>query len=765
MGGVVIMGKTNADYNSFLNNILTNFYEPLWVEADGWFLAPDEDYGRRPITALNLCFVGTIAIQAAKGLASETNKARACTLADKFTVSPGCIPDDRSGRAGATWAQAMNAWPDPSNGKYYYSYKPHLSNDQMVAEALYFAYKYRIQLGLNATVSTRIYNILTTATTWNEQIVGAVDYVNGNAMGPIHDPSLDFRYSANGLFNTSNQTLIRWGINRVLYNKLVSNDSDVDAVITQHLEMFHTYINQLYPGIGAGNLYKGYGLNPDFSWYYTPGMVSPSLEYGAMMFGGLLWWGELKPIVQAYLDANPTCLPMLKAYGRHVLGLFQLDGYYNWQTGWGESRQYSSDYWMWGIRGLSAIAKWGDNQYPEMSNYAKHMFDASLDTWDRMDEYAGDPANDGSIAAVHGVVKPDPFVNFAGSFTVTKMSATSRRMYEAAIAIEFDLQDIEAVEPRNVWTWGWANHPDTSSYPFNYMRNMTLTVATRHYSASVNAFGKAQWSFGNPEGTDYTGAQRQNWTISSIQTPSNRLLTGSGGLGQESFSCQLTVGAELLHSDKTVPVQIVMVDGVRQDRTDWDTSNIVPSFNNDILVHHYSESANYRMIGKARFYNKYVSSTHDVKCIGTAGSGSVVISIPTITGGVVTYVMADGTTTTIYAGSTITPINRLIDCKYIHIAYAGVEAGLLIVPHNIVGGAGASVTMSAAIPNTYHGRQPDQERSLLITLISGATVNAAKLSLDYHVTDGTNPLEIYDSIYGKPGTVRSSNVRGGVVRT
>lgn len=683
------MPYTASDYISKINLVKTGYLDGKWNATDGQYES-DEGYGIIAYTWLNSFMAQTITLLAAQGVASSTDIARAKAVVQKL-IAPPCYN-------GGTWTHFMDGTGDK-----------HAAVDQVVAECLYFAWKYRAQLGLSTDEAASIVTILT------------VDVVMPDNINDIAAP-----YHSLDMVNCySNQSTGKWKLNRLTYAVLAGGASWATSLSTC-VKRFAQYIDTNNPGNSATNLFA------DFGWRYIPlGEDFPSAEYGQMTLGGMLIY---LPEIWDYLSLTSTEIAKLKAWQRHLVGQWQADGYLNWDTMWSSGRIHYLSYWMWSLRSLSGMVR-GSNLLMNSadSGYAKYLLDQAIDTFFSMDTLRSDFSDNAVPSYYFGVadhtITGDVYNN-------VKSSSNAKFIMELAMAVELGVAGSTSAAPSSLWSWGWANKH--------------VHVSTPSYSAA--SLPKAPTEPDGWAGMD--AVQLQHWGVSHIQVPRNKWLTGFGGYGLEAFSFRIKKdGVTEVDTSATVPsVQNVYVDGDLQARTSYDTSQHDTSFASSVRSFCQGNGSNYQAQVDTTFYLDHIDCTHQAILTGTAGSGQVIISIPARKNCVMDYWSAAGGKTTVWNGTTVVAAGSPdpTSCKYIHLKWAGLGAGILLIPKSGTVAAGAKVTALAYTPGSaYPKRQPDQDRSLLIYLAdSAAAMSSVSLSYGIYFTDGTDSgaASIYSAV-------------------
>lgn len=679
----------SADYIAKINQVKTGYLDGKWNPTSGWYESND-GYGVIAYTWLNIFMVQTIAILAGQGAASATDISRAQTVIAKLISAP-CY-------TGNTWTHYMNGTSDK-----------HGAVDQPVSESLYYAWKYRAALGLSQGVIDSIYSILT---------------VDASIDTAVYSPLPDFSLSIDA-DTLSNQVTAKWKLNRLAYAVMAgatgwaSNLSTMVKRFVQYIDQPNPYWTLVGFPTAVPNLYSDYG------WSYIPmtgGATQefPSAEYGQMCLGGLLIY---VPEIWSYLNLTPDEIAKLKAWQRHLIGQWQMDGYLNWDTVWSSGRIHYLSYWLWSLRALLGMVR-GTNllQNTNDSLYAKYLLDQAILTYASMDTLSGDPA-DYALDSYYFDVRDDSI--YGQVYNNPKSSPNAKFVMELALAVELGVADAPSQAPPNLWTWGWAKKH--------------LHVSTPIYSAA--SLPHAPITTGNWAGMD--AVQLQHWGVSHIQVPRNIWLTGFGGYGLEAFcfSVKRNGVTEVDTSVSQPTSQSVYYDGSLQSRTAYDTTVIPDTFTSTIRNLCSKQGTNYLVEVDTFFHVDHIRTTHRATRTGIAGTGIVVHSFPCRKNVVMEYIPVSGSKTVVWNGTTITPAGSPDPsvCRYIHLKWSAWGKGLILIPVSGVVAAGAKVTTLSYAPNGYPKRQPDQDRSLLVYLADGATnMGDVSLTYDIYVTDGTD---------------------------
>jgi hypothetical protein len=575
----------------------------------------------------------------------------------------------------------------------------HPAVDQSLTESIYYGWKYRSELGLSQPTIDAMYDILTV----DRELTGSSMY--------NETPS----YSLGAPDPVNNQNSAKWKFNRQTYAVLAGATEWADDAATT-LKGFVTYMDQSNPTMPAASA----NLLPDFGWLYNADSMSstyPSAEYGQMDLGGALMF---LPEMWPHLNLTAGEIAKLKAWQRQMLGEWQMDGYLNWDTVWSSGRVHYLSYWLWSLRALSGVARSAYlNMGPQDSAHAKYLFDQAIETYFAMDTLNGDPA-DYAVDSYYFGVRDDTI--FGQYYNNPKSSANAKMVMELAMAVEHGLGSATSETPVNIWSWAWSSK--------------MLHVSTPAYSAAILPY--APVFTGGMAGVD--AAQMQNWGISHLQLPRNIWLSGFGGYGQEAFSFIIKRNGVTERDTSThVPTtHQVWYNGTEQTRTPYDTTEYASDFHTLRMLNTGSGS-NYRAEVDTTLYPGIIRTTHRAVRTGTAGTGQVVLSIPTRQSVVMDYISTAGVKTTVWDGATITPAGSSAAAKYIHLKWSNFGKGLLIVPVSVTDATGAKVTALSTDPSGYPLRQPDQDRSLLIYLADGtANMQDVEITFDIMFTDGTD---------------------------
>ena len=679
--GRVTAPSTTAWYLEKIGDLKSGYLDAKWNEAGGWYRVDSGGIGFPDVT-LNAAMVATTAILANRGLASATDKTRALTVVAKMIAAPAY--------AGETWWSGMDGTGDH-----------HAARDQPAAEGLYWAYKYRTDLGMDAPTAATVLHILTV-----DHALGYNVYQGAHSLDPTDD--------------YGGQTLPDWHLNRIIYGHLTG--VDYSAAIRTCVSRFLQYVDETHPA-GPGGSTEPY-LFADFGFNYADAMDFPPWEYDAMCFGSFAWW---YPDLVTEFGLTAGELALVKAWQRRHLGMWTRAGYPNWDTGYSDMRLHSIAYWMWGLRSLMGIVHAsGLNQDADDAKRAKWLLDKAVERWGAWDEMDGDPADDVPPAFLFDGYPPGAtnYLEPQVDNTWSKEIAAAKLMLYLAEFVEAGVGDLPSVDPGNLWGWNWTKK--------------SVYVSTASYYAASLAYAP------NPSEAAYfaDAVQLQHWGPSRIGLPNGDILTAIGGTGQEGFSFRTSRDGvkDLDTSDNgtTPTTHQVWRDGVEETRTDYDTDVIAPTFATSIRALNSKAGTNYTSEVDTYYYASKITTTHRATLSGAAGHGSHYLSIPIRKNATIVYVASDDTETVVWDGSTVTAAGSPApaSCRRIEIRWARPSVTMTITPTAATLGTGAKVTASAAAIPAFPRREVTSDRSLLIYLADSIAVNVGSTEITLDITVG-----------------------------
>ncbi|MBI4531376.1 MAG: hypothetical protein HY709_07615 [Candidatus Latescibacteria bacterium] len=367
-------------------------------------------------------------IRAGMEQGTEEDRHRACRCVD-LLMSP------------SSWDAEKSSW----RVGYPPGFGYHPSVDSRCVEGLYYAWKYRQAIGLSEKQTTRIVEIL--------------------------------RAKADSAFNREdwfNQENAYWYNNAIYAAYEVTGEEKYADYWVRYLEHFVEYLDKPIHTPWEEN-FSGY-LWPDFSWNYNDRFFD-TVEYGLMCYGGMINYQRMKD--RGVYSFDEQQLRKVQGYQQYVLGMWQLDGFINWDTGYGPERLLNAEYWAFAQRGLIALI-YADslNTDPEDTSYAKFIFDRGVELFERMDTWQGDPED--------GAVPLQPYgVGYAFG---SKYETNLMFIANLCIAMDLEVDKVEAKDPGAFWRYNW------------YHRK--LAVSTGHYSTGIVAAGTGNFNYG---GLEFTG--------------------------------------------------------------------------------------------------------------------------------------------------------------------------------------------------------------------------------------------------------------------
>lgn len=580
------MIKEDAPYLKKITSIKQSFLDALWNENQGWYQFDNGPYwnlGRyiqdsrpEPYTWLNAYMTQTIAILAGRGAATEVDKARAKIIINKLTTSPAYSKH--------TWTHFL----DRPNAD------AHEALDQVVAEALYYSYKYKSELDLDITTIKSIHTILTT------------NYVDTGLYTKSGNLSID----GSNNDRLDNQNLCKWQLARFYYKWKLGEDRS-DQLRTCIAKCIYFLENKFGPENSGQNSLQG--LFPDFGWRYNESMKWPAFEYGAMSLGGFLVYANLS---KAHLTLSRREREIIRTWRRQILGQWQTNGYPNWDSGWSSARIHSASYYFWSLRSLLGIAISPEfNTGKHDHQIAKWLFDRALDTIERMDGWNEDQMGDHSISTQPlGVLFSRRAFKGHGAYNNNKGTNMAKLVSEISLFIELGLPKAKGRPPMNLWTYSWTTG--------------SLHVSTNAYSTSSLTFAPRI----NLWGAD--AVQTQSWSISRFQAPNNRILAGIGGYDTAAYALfsSFEQGVDFNTSRIKPSITRILVDGKLKKFKDYDTQIIPVNFQRSLVTVNEGDINGHQVLIRTEYRNSSVISDYKIRppksLIGQ--KSNLAFSIPTM---------------------------------------------------------------------------------------------------------------------------------------
>lgn len=335
---------------------------------------------------------------------------------------------------------------DAGNGAWRVAYPPsfgyHPSVDARYVEGLYYAWRYREEIGLSVCQIDRITDVLCR--------------------------KAQSAFLREDWFNQENAY---WHNNAIYAAYEVTGDNKYADYWIRYFEHFVEHIDK--PSRAASGEGLSCYLWPDYAWNYNDRFYD-TVEYGEMCYGGMINYQRMKDCGVYSLDE--AGLARVQGYQQYALGMWQLDGYLNWDTGYGPERLLNGEYWAFALRGLTALACTRSlSSRPEDSSYARFIFDRAVELFGRMDTWKGDDQDGAAPLQPYGV----------GYAFGSKYELNVMFIANLCIALELGIDGVPALDPRALWRYNW------------YHRK--LAVTTGSYSSGIVAQGRGNFGYGGPE--------------------------------------------------------------------------------------------------------------------------------------------------------------------------------------------------------------------------------------------------------------------------
>lgn len=566
------LAHNGADYLAKIDSIKVGYLDKLWIQSAGQYES-DEGAGRQAFTWLNAFMVETTAILAGRNRATPIDIERAGLVIEKLTTAP---------------AYSRNTWTHSLSG----DSPRHEAVDQPVAEALYFAWKYREALRLTPQAVAAISAILLT------------------------DRPLEGLYGGHSLqlaTTNDNQNLAKWLLNRLTYSKLAGGSVDRDIGAT--VQRFVDHIDKPFGKPNNGQNAQS-ALFPDYGWRYIEAMgMFPSFEYGAMSLGGFLLF---YPEISGVAPLGTLDKAKIAAWQRHIYGQWQRNGYPNWDTVWSDHRLHLLSYWLWSLRSLTGMVRTaGVFSDPTFAKHAKYLLDRSIDTHSAMDKWAGDPADGAVASGPFGVNYPQAL---GGLFNNAKSSGNAKFAMELALAVELGVADKPSADPGNIWGYNWHSqdvHVSTPSY----------SAASVPYAPRVGVWGA-------------DAVQSPGDGVSRIALPTGEILTSLGGYAQGAFSLRIIRDGKVDIDTGSMRAgrpegQKIWVDGVLQSRKPFDVTPLAGDFKAQLRSLVTRRGVAYRSEVETIFHKDHITQTLRAIRVGAVGGARIEHTIPLRKGAII----------------------------------------------------------------------------------------------------------------------------------
>jgi len=373
----------------------------------------------------------------------------------------------KGGRVVFKYQQRQNFHANLSNGAY--SENSHMAWNYQVAEALYYAYKYRGALSLPPAQSKAIVSTLKALASYSF--------------------NYDFAFNQDGLAWSSG--ILRFAheaTRNPIYAKKWRGD-------------MKTTLNRLSRASSAG---KQPDMDYDFTLNYNTSerhiLAWDAQEYSHIVLRALL---DIKYFRRAGIAMNkyPNFIFLL-GLRQNNLGNYLLNGFPNWDSGYGRLRQFISQYWPYSLYSLKTIMLTPEfNQQKYDDRYARYLFDQAVFTFSASDMMNDPP--DGAIGRDMLGVQPV----LAYHYDNNKMTANADFIGQTSLLLsEFNIHNIAPLAPANIWNWAF--------------KQQKLAVSTPNYSTSVVGATNGLYKSRYKEGMPYGGLE-----MTSLMTLDNTPLT------------------------------------------------------------------------------------------------------------------------------------------------------------------------------------------------------------------------------------------------
>ena len=420
----------DADYLAFADRVVAGV-NVRWDPAGQRYVSPGNGSAVRMNASLLL--VHAVAAGAGHdGPARQDGRARA--LLETFTRAPSSVlaagEDTSDPTRSVCWTRDLGS-----------RRRDHRSADPQVTEALALAWRARAALAVPPALAARVARAIDRCArrrVWRFPY-GVANQLNWNA-----------QLYADAAAVTGRRDLLRGDYRRFL-------------------RRFTTAIRRPARGLAAAN------LGPGFAFRYSPTQPAgaplnlDAPEYANIVASGLRWYG---PAVRAGMRPLPAGdRRLLRAWVTRLLaGSWTHAGYLNWDTGHGEGRWHSGQYWAFAQQGLLAVAvspEWWTGGAE--GAWAKALFDRGLLLYDRWAGEAGGPL---APRMTFGVFSRHLDYNLYA----TRMAANAMRAVAAGLGAR------PAADPPPLY----AFDPDTGR----------LAVTTPRYSTAILPDNRGAFDYG-----------------------------------------------------------------------------------------------------------------------------------------------------------------------------------------------------------------------------------------------------------------------------
>jgi len=314
----------------------------------------------------------------------------------------------------------------------------HMAWNYQTAEALYYAYKHRKKLKLSEKQTREMLNILET----------------------LADYSFRYRVSYNQIGLAWNSGILRYAFGATGKKK--------------YAEKWWADTNHTLNNIDVGGITGALpDLDEDFVFNYSTDSENNPLSWDTLEYSNIVLrvmddinYFNNDVAVMRFLHKK---LPLLKGLRQYDLGNFMLNGYPNWDSGYGRYRQFISQYWPYCLYSLKTMLATPDlNQQDNDDRYARYLLDQAVKTFSKMDTYNADP-EDGAIGL--SSMNINPGLHYKAT-DANKLIANADFLGQMSLLLgEYDLQNTSPLKPKNIWHWA--------------SKQQKLAVSTPYYSTTI----------------------------------------------------------------------------------------------------------------------------------------------------------------------------------------------------------------------------------------------------------------------------------------
>ncbi|TET53794.1 MAG: hypothetical protein E3J54_03445 [Actinobacteria bacterium] len=347
--------------------------------------------------------------------------------------------------------------------------KDHIAWNYQTAETLYYVHKHRQRLGLTSKQINGIIRILKTLASYSSKY----SFIRNQYGLAWNSGILRFTYET-----THNRAYARmWKKSMAAtLNDLLKKDPgrqpDIDADFTLN---YHT--NDKSP----------------LSW--------DTQEYSNIVLRALDDIGYFKG---SRMNRHRKFF-LLLGLRQNNLGNFMLNGYPNWDTGYGLHRQFSSQYWTYSLYSLKTILATPQFNVMNKDNmYARYLIDQATNTYASSDTYHSDP-KDGAIGRTIFNVK-QPFIRYSDN---NKLTANADFIGQISLMLnEYNLLATPPAKPENIWHWAYKQQKLAVSTPY-----YSTTIVGNNRGTKKFLKSKIGMPYGGPEMTTLMALNNTSYSM------------------------------------------------------------------------------------------------------------------------------------------------------------------------------------------------------------------------------------------------------------